>query len=83
VAVAIVPLFLREELGLELVDGVPGLFDETAQIPGHTSALTGSEQDQKEETYDHHLFRTDSEHLSLKLLLGSGIFFLRLVRATT
>jgi len=30
VAAAIVPLFLREELGLELVDGVPGLFDETA-----------------------------------------------------
>ena len=81
-AVAIVPLFLREELGLELVDGVPGLFDETAQIPGHTSALTGSEQDQKEETYDHHLFRTDFKHLALGLALGAGLLFLGVDRPT-
>ena len=77
-----VRLFLREELSLELLDGVPGLFDETAYIPGHTGGLAGSEQDQKEETYDHQLFRAYSKHLSLRLSLGAGILFVRLVRPT-
>ena len=75
-----VPLFLREQLGLELLDGVPSLFDEKAQIPGHTGGLAGSEQGQKKENYDHHLFRTDSEHLSLKLPLGAVVLFLHAVR---
>ena len=73
-------LFLREELSLELLDGVPGLFDETAYIPGHTGGLAGSEQEQKEETYDHQLFRAYSKHLSLRLSLGAVVLFLRLVR---
>ena len=77
-----VRLFLREELSLELLDGVPGLFDEPAYIPRHTGGLAGSEQEQKEETYDHQLFRTDSEHLALTLPLGAGNLFLRLVRPT-
>ena len=76
----IVPLFLREQLGLELLDGVPSLFDETAQIPGHAGGLAGPKQDQKKESYNHHLFRTDSEHLSLKLPLGAVVLFLGAVR---
>ena len=77
-----VRLFLREELSLELLDGVPGLFDETAYIPRHTGGLAGSEQDQKEETYDHQLFRAYSKHLSLGLSLGVVVLFLRLIRPT-
>ena len=79
-AAVIVPLFLREQLGLELLDGVPSLFDETAQISGHAGGLAGPKQDQKEETYNHHLFRTYSEHLSLKLPLGAIVLFLHAVR---
>jgi len=82
VAVVMVRLFLREELSLELLDGVPGLFDETAYIPGHTGGLAGSEQEQKEETYDHQLFRAYSKHLSLRLSLRAVVLFLRLVRPT-
>ena len=78
-----VRLFLREELSLELLDGVPGLFDETAYIPRHTGGLAGSEQDQKEETYDRHLFRANSKHLSLGLPLGAVLHFVRLFRPTT
>ena len=77
-----VPLFLREQLGLELLDGVPGFFDEPAYIPRHTGGLAGSEQEQKEETYDHQLFRAYSKHLSLGLSLGAVVLFLRLVRPT-
>ena len=77
-----VPLFLREELSLELLDGVPRLFDETPYIPGHTGGLARSEQDQKEQTYDHQLFRANSKHLSLGLSLGAVVLFLRLVRPT-
>ena len=78
-----VPLFLREQLGLELLDRVPRLFNEMAQIPGHTGGLGRSEQDQKEETYDHQLFRTYSEHLALKLPLGAVVLFVRLFRSPT
>ena len=77
-----VPWFLREQLGLELLDGVPGLFDETAYILGHTGGLARSKQDQKEQTYNYHLFRANSKHLSLRLSLGAGILFIRLVRPT-
>jgi hypothetical protein len=55
-------LLFGDQVSLELLHRAARFADKPADVSGHAGELVGTEDDQKEEPYDHHLRGTDSEH---------------------
>jgi hypothetical protein len=53
---------LGDEIFLELLHRAASFDYEPTEISGHGGELAGTEDDQEEEPYDHHLLGTDTEH---------------------
>jgi hypothetical protein len=50
------------ELTLELVHGAASFVYEPAEVPGHLRKLAGTEDNQEQEPYEHHLLDAYAEH---------------------
>ncbi len=61
-APVLVFVFVQDQLVLELVHGAASFVYEPAQVPGHLRKLAGTEDDQEQEPYEHHLLDADAEH---------------------
>jgi hypothetical protein len=55
-------LLLEYKILLELVHGAPSFVHELAELSGHLRELAGTEDNQEQEPYDHHLLDADTEH---------------------
>ena len=55
-------LLFGDEILLELFHRAAGFVHEPAKVSGHGGELAGTEDDQEEEPYDHHLLHADAEH---------------------
>jgi hypothetical protein len=55
-------LLFGDEVLLELLHRAAGVAAESAEIAGHAGELFGTQDDQEDEPYDHHLLHADAEH---------------------
>jgi hypothetical protein len=53
---------LEYKVLLELVHGAASFVHELAELSGHRRELAGTEDNQGQERYDHHLLGADTEH---------------------
>jgi len=51
-----------DEILLQLLHRAAGVADEPSDVSGHAGKVFGTEDDQDDETYDHHLLHADAEH---------------------
>jgi hypothetical protein len=51
-----------DEILLELLYRAASVADEPADVSGHARKVFGTEDDQDDETYDHHLLHANAEH---------------------
>jgi hypothetical protein len=55
-------LLLEYKVLLELVHSAASFVHELAEVSGHLRELAGTEDNQEQEPYDHHLLDADTEH---------------------
>jgi hypothetical protein len=55
-------LLLEYKVLLELVHGATSFVHELAEVSGHLRELAGTEDNQEQEPYEHHLLDADTEH---------------------
>lgn len=55
-------LLFVDEILFELLHRAARYVDEPAEVSGHVGQLAGTEDDQEEEPYQHHLLHADTEH---------------------